>query len=108
ANPARRERASGSMPHEVDPAELLAEAGARFDRGTKISFAQDIGLELIGGDYAGVARGAAHQRQFAEEVAGAEPGDLAARALDPDRAVGHQEQLVAHLALANDDFAWHV
>src|SRR6266851_7181876 len=96
------------MPHEVDPAQLLAEAGARLDRVTEIAFAEDISLERIGGGHRRVARRAAHQSQLAEEVAGAEPGDFAAGALHADRSLGNQEQLVADLALPNDDFARHV
>jgi hypothetical protein len=36
------------MPHEVDPAELIAEAGARLDRGVEIGLIQNIGFERIG------------------------------------------------------------
>src|SRR5690242_11593663 len=75
--PARR-----SVPQKVDAAQLVAEARAGIDRGVELLLAQHISLDRRGGDHAGVARLAAHQRQFAEKLAGAEPGDLAVAALD--------------------------
>src|SRR6185369_2606821 len=35
----------GSVPHEIDPAQLLAESGARFDRGREIVFAENVGID---------------------------------------------------------------
>ena len=71
------------MPQEIHPAQLVAEAVALVHRGAEIVFAEHIGFERVGRDHGGVARVAAQQRQLAEEIAGAEPRDLAARSARP-------------------------
>src|SRR5260370_3675343 len=95
------------MALEIDAAQLFAEAGAGVDRAAEIVLAEDVGVDRTGRRHSGVARVAAHQRQLAEKIAGAEPRDLVAGALDLDLALGDQEQLFADVALANDGLARH-
>src|SRR5204863_2239859 len=49
------------------------------------------------------SRTAIEERDLTEEVAPAERRDLAAAAIDPDRAVEDQEELLAVLALGHED-----
>src|SRR5207237_9653235 len=104
----RSGRACDSVPLEIDPAQLLAEARAGVDRAAEIVLAEDVGVDRPARGDRGVARVAAHQRQLAEEIAGAEPRDLVPGALDLDLALRDQEQFLTDLALANDHSAWHV
>src|SRR5881409_1284045 len=104
AKPQRR----SSVPQEIDPAQLVAEIGAGFDRRAEIVFAEDVGFKRIGRDDGGVARLAAEQRRLAKEIAGAKPGDLVAGALDPDLAVRDQIKLVPGLAFLDHRLARQV
>ena len=92
------------MPHEIDAVKLVAEALAGRDGGLEIGFAEYIGVDLGDGDDGGVAGLAADQRNFAEEIAGSEASDLVVGADHLDLAFGNQHELLAGVALANDDF----
>src|ERR1700733_12601127 len=93
------------MPLKIDPPQLLAEAGALLHGGAEFILAENVGVERGGRHDRGVARLAADQRQFAEELGRAEPRYLMAPALDLDLALRDQKQLAAHVALADDDIA---
>src|SRR5215470_6190690 len=92
-----------SVTHKIDPVELITKASACFDRGTELSLAEHVSIQVITRNHGRIAGLAGDQRCLAEKVPCTQRGDITAFTHHLDRALGNQEKLFADIALADDD-----